>query len=334
MMTAAQVVALKAKVKAEMARRSGTGSLASYATTTWDFTKTPTAGGMVLAEHGKKVIEPLLAVKPYGKLKPVVQNDLIPGDFDNANLTTIVNNLAAESTTSGSSSCSASCSGLCKGGCYTSCTSCQGCSGCSGSCSGCLGCGSCGGACDSSCTSCTGTCSSSCVGGCKGGCTATCKDACFNQCGGCQGCSGCTTECAANCGGCTEGCWAACKTSSKPTVIPPFIKNVKEDVTMQNTETQVVIVDEKLSSYIESLQYEVNARKELLLAMMQPSIKSQVDKTDFEAYHKEYVECMAKYDAAKHELEKTYIKPQFPDMVSWGLDFESRELTVACAKKE
>lgn len=62
MLTVPQIAELKRLVKAEMARRSGNGSLASFAGADWEFTIQPESGGRVLAEHGKKVINPLLEV--------------------------------------------------------------------------------------------------------------------------------------------------------------------------------------------------------------------------------------------------------------------------------
>ena len=54
MLTAEQVKQLKAKIKAEMLRRNGNGSLASYGSVTYDFTVQPTKGSGILTEHGKK----------------------------------------------------------------------------------------------------------------------------------------------------------------------------------------------------------------------------------------------------------------------------------------
>lgn len=67
-MTAAQINDLKAKIKAEMKRRSGYGSLSTsnslgnsggpsasavdYSGTAYDFTTTPTTNGFINAEHG------------------------------------------------------------------------------------------------------------------------------------------------------------------------------------------------------------------------------------------------------------------------------------------
>lgn len=73
-LTAAQVIELKAKIKSEMARRKGYGSLSAqssygyavpgsakdYSSTAYDFTITPVSGNAMLAEHGQKTIDLLL----------------------------------------------------------------------------------------------------------------------------------------------------------------------------------------------------------------------------------------------------------------------------------
>ena len=56
---ATDFVNLKARVKAEMNRRKGTGSLTSYAGTSYDYTTTPASGGKILEEHIDKLIVPL-----------------------------------------------------------------------------------------------------------------------------------------------------------------------------------------------------------------------------------------------------------------------------------
>lgn len=79
------------------------------------------------------------------------------------------------------------------------------------------------------------------------------------------------------------------------------------------------IVPEELCSYIEALQYEVNARKDLCAFMIDHSM---MDSPQFERYHKEYIECNIKYNAAKDQLTK-----MFNVKGPWNLEFETRELT-------
>ena len=56
MITASEINALKARVKAEMQRRAGYGSTADFGGTNYDFTVVPVKGGPILAEHGQKTI--------------------------------------------------------------------------------------------------------------------------------------------------------------------------------------------------------------------------------------------------------------------------------------
>ena len=63
MLTASQMNTLKSKIKAEMARRNGYGSLSEFSTSTYDFTNNPTSGGAIYAEQGQKTIDLLLKIK-------------------------------------------------------------------------------------------------------------------------------------------------------------------------------------------------------------------------------------------------------------------------------
>lgn len=166
MVTADEINALKQKVKTEMARRSGYGSLAMLAGATNDFASVPAPGKRILAEHGQKTINPLLQVAdvpglvlvdgqtPEGDV-PSTTGDIIPAAFDAA-LLSYTDALSAEPMSASQSSCRGACSGLCVGTCTDSCSGCG--ASCNISCSGCSGC-----------SSCTGGCGSGCTGGCYGG---------------------------------------------------------------------------------------------------------------------------------------------------------------------
>lgn len=158
MLTAAQINELKAKVKTEMARRSGYGSLARFAGSEYGFDQTPAPGGLIMAEHGRKTVNPLLHIKDYPGLVladepgpegsiPSTSGDPIPAGFD-VELLNAVDQLAAEAMTGTVSSCRGACSGLCLGTCAAECTGCTGCDGCT--------------------TNCTGGCGSGCTNGCYG----------------------------------------------------------------------------------------------------------------------------------------------------------------------
>ena len=210
MLTASEIITIKSKVKAEMQRRSGTGSMTSYAGSNWDFSATPTSGGKILTEHGHKVIAPLIAVKPQGNLVDAEQGAKVPTDFNKTKLNSIVDGYASEATTTTYSSCQASCSGLCTTGCYSGCSGCTG--SCTGSCMGsCNGCAGCGGSCSNNCSGdCEGDCEDGCEDSCKGKCVSGCVDDCHRHCdNACN--SSCGTECNKTCGG---GCVSSCSGTS------------------------------------------------------------------------------------------------------------------------
>ena len=191
---AQEMIDLKARVKAEMQRRKGNGSLVAYAGTDYDYTVDPAAGGQMLTEHVNKIVVPMNAITASGMTEQAVGDQAMAMDVIDAKLTVYVAEPAQKNATS---SCSGACSGLCVSSCYSS---------CGGSCS--VGCGSC--------------------GGCSGGCTGDCNETCSNQCGsdGCSGncgsnckTDGCTAYCGMSCWGkcsrnCTDGCENTCKNTN------------------------------------------------------------------------------------------------------------------------
>ena len=177
---ASDLVAIKARVKAEMLRRNQVGSLTAYGGSSYDYTVTPTAGGKILPEHWNKLITPMNAMVNTG-LSTVSSGQKIP-PLNTIN--TLLTQAEGYSITGSSTNCKSSCSGLCVGTCKTVCGG-----GCSGGCSG---------GCTDSCTdNCTG-----CTGDCKGGCHKTCKNDCAK---------GCAWTCNSNCsGGCKADCRMTC----------------------------------------------------------------------------------------------------------------------------
>lgn len=192
---ASDFINLKARIKAECARRKYNGSVASYANSQYDYTVTPTAGNHVLPEHYNKIVVPYNALTGSNLPRKKV-DDVVPA------LKNISDNLAileAKSPEDPSSGCKASCTGLCQGTCASGCTSCTG-------------------SCTNACTSCTGGCKASCTGGCTS-CTGGCGDICHTDCAtGCyskcdDSCSPtCSYNCALSCtGSCEGGCLVRCK---------------------------------------------------------------------------------------------------------------------------
>ena len=176
---ASDFIAIKARVKAECARRKYNGSVESYSQSAYDYTVTPQDGNVPLPEHFNKIIIPMNAMVDTGRSQ--TQNGYLVramNDIDSA-----LTALESIAETAASSGCKASCTGLCQGTCTT---------GCGGTCSG-------------SCTGCTATCASNCSGTCRNSCGTQCGGNCTDDCtGGCKG--SCST-------GCTGGCKGACKGS-------------------------------------------------------------------------------------------------------------------------
>ena len=164
---ASDFIALKARVKAECARRNGTGSIAQYAGASYDYSVTPESGNPILPEHVNKLVEPLNAIAPTGYAVEQ-QYDVVPAL---SALETFLSESESIPLTAAKSNCAASCTGLCAGTCTGSCA------GCSGSCS-----GGCKGSCKTGCTGCSGGCKGGCSGQCTGGCTGTCTDGCSTGC--------------------------------------------------------------------------------------------------------------------------------------------------------
>lgn len=168
---------IKARVKAECARRKYVGSVASYASADYDYAEIPTQGENVLPEHWNKIIIPMNQIMDTGfttkESGDVVQQLLT--------LSNLLGQLENEATDGAVSSCRSTCTGLCVGACSSGCMGCTG--GCASTCS-----QSCTGGC-SGCSSCSG----SCVGGCR---TEACKGGCSTE--GCKG-GHCRTNCSAFC---------------------------------------------------------------------------------------------------------------------------------------
>lgn len=195
---ASDFIAIKARVKAECARRKYNGSVASYAGSSYDYTVTPQDGKVPLPEHFNKIIVPMNAMVNTGRSQ--TQNGYLVRAMND--IDTSLTKLEGIAATASNGGCKSSCTGLCQGTCTT------GCGGtCSGTCSGTSSC-SCG-------NNCSGVCSSNCAGTCKNSCGTQCSGSCTDDCtGGCKGgcSSGCTGGCKTGCkGSCTSSCSGYCK---------------------------------------------------------------------------------------------------------------------------
>ena len=199
--TASRLNTLKSAVKAECNRRKYTGSVTTYAGSTYNYNKTPAKNVIIEKEIYEKNAVPLNAIS--GDISTEVSSNIIK-DSDFLKLETKVASLKkiSLSAAAGATGCNASCTGLCSTGCGDSCSGCTGCgSGCASTCK-----GSCEGSCEGSCTGCEAECRDDCTANCADDCWARCADNCQGSCegscrGGCEGsCKGdCSNSCMENC---------------------------------------------------------------------------------------------------------------------------------------
>ena len=178
---AQEIASLKERVKKEMKRRAGNGSLTIYAGTDYDYTVAPEVGGQMLVEHVNKIIVPMNQINNTGFTEKSV------GDIAEAMDTVEVQLSTYEQTNIRPSvnDCATSCSGTCYTGCYTACSSYSSCS-CGYDCyTGCSG-----DACKNNCgTSCNKSCAITCGegGACGMSCWAKCNNSCHTGCVSCTG---------------------------------------------------------------------------------------------------------------------------------------------------
>ena len=84
-------------------------------------------------------------------------------------------------------------------------------------------------------------------------------------------------------------------------------------------------VDRNMSSYIERLDYECGALKNLLVEMDE---RGKTDSPAFARWEKQYLEAFAAFQTAKIELEQHFLKPEMRGKVNWHLDYATSTLTV------
>ena len=105
-MTAAEIISIKERIKAEFARRNGYGSVDQYTNSIYDFNIMPETGKAILEEHGQKTLDLLLEVGEISNTYKGLKGQIIPPGFNNEQLSNFLTIL--ENDTTGSS---------CRGGC-------------------------------------------------------------------------------------------------------------------------------------------------------------------------------------------------------------------------
>lgn len=165
---------LKDRVRTEMLRRSGNGSVVEYGGDAYEYINTPVVGGHVSKEHANKNLVPLQAVNPTGLPEEI---SFLAMRSEVEAMETLITALETQPDyATGNNDCAAACTGMCVTACVSGCS-----------------------------TTCTGSCSGTCTGGCSGGCTSACGSGCSNT---------CTGTCSGVCGGdCSGSCMFTCTTT-------------------------------------------------------------------------------------------------------------------------
>ena len=88
----------------------------------------------------------------------------------------------------------------------------------------------------------------------------------------------------------------------------------------------VKVENQDFINLIESLHYEVNARKELISFIVSKDMG--IDTNTFKKYNKEYMEFYIQYNEAKNKLEEMYVRTAVENPKDWNLDFDSGEITI------
>lgn len=77
-------------------------------------------------------------------------------------------------------------------------------------------------------------------------------------------------------------------------------------------------LEHSFCDYIESLMFEVNARRDLCAFMIGHGMS---DSPQFDKYHKEYLDKNAEYEVAKQTVSELYGNGH-----AWRINFETKEL--------
>lgn len=143
-MSIAEFTEMKDRLRAELSRRNGYGSVTDKISMIDDI-PIPMPGSTILVSHGK-IMDAFLQIQDLGDLKFCKEGDPIPHSFG-PSMFVALEKLEQETMTSASSSCRGACTGLCFGSCTSSCFGCKG--------------------------SCDGLCQNACVNQCVSTCTGT-----------------------------------------------------------------------------------------------------------------------------------------------------------------
>ena len=87
----------------------------------------------------------------------------------------------------------------------------------------------------------------------------------------------------------------------------------------------IIKIDSNICKNIEALQYEVESRKDVIVAVLSGIVSMKSDK--FNDYHTEYQNYFIKYNKAKQDMINQYVEPSFKNK-PWNLTFDTCELLI------
>lgn len=89
---------------------------------------------------------------------------------------------------------------------------------------------------------------------------------------------------------------------------------------------EITIENQEIVDLVESLQYEVESRKEIISFMIEKTLQNT---ENFESYQNEYREYFVQLSVAKNTLEQM-IKAAYPEIniLTWNLEFSTKKITV------
>ena len=122
MLSADEIINLKARITSELTRRNVDGSLNSYISSDYNFTNTPDTDQPLYQEQGKKIIEQVTVIKDVGDLhfRDIDDYTPIPESFNYDDLNSAISSMEKE--TESSTTCRGACTGMCAGSCSSSCS--------------------------------------------------------------------------------------------------------------------------------------------------------------------------------------------------------------------
>ena len=89
-----------------------------------------------------------------------------------------------------------------------------------------------------------------------------------------------------------------------------------------------MVKERELIDYIESLGFEVEARRALIEAMLRQG--ADITGESFRKYHDEYREFFVQFETEKKEFEQKFVLPRAKEgLLNWTLDYQTGEVALS-----